>query len=210
MSLEVLEQLEAKVQTAVDNIALLKMEKDELQAEIAQLKQENQQLRNDHQAWQERLRALLGKMLGQGGVRGGDLDPTTGQDRTDGGPGRIGDRDDFPIRLVELREVRVNVREKHLHLKEIGEVRSREGEDLLQQFEGVTGLLGDGLAAPELHLVAGEHHRRHPLRGQGLDSFGGFGAQLVTDADHPGHPIVDLDHDDARAWRRVGRCRFGV
>jgi len=33
MSLEVLEQLEAKVQTAVDNIALLKMEKDELQAE---------------------------------------------------------------------------------------------------------------------------------------------------------------------------------
>ncbi|MBP8174558.1 MAG: cell division protein ZapB [Aeromonadaceae bacterium] len=62
MSLEVLEQLEAKVQTAVDNIALLKMEKDELQAEIAQLKQENQQLRNDHQAWQERLRALLGKM----------------------------------------------------------------------------------------------------------------------------------------------------
>ena len=62
MSLEVLEQLEAKVQTAVDNIALLKMEKDELQAEIAQLKQENQQLRNDHQAWQDRLRALLGKM----------------------------------------------------------------------------------------------------------------------------------------------------
>ena len=62
MSLEVLEQLEAKVQTAVDNIALLKMEKDELQAEIAQLKQENHQLRNDHQAWQERLRALLGKM----------------------------------------------------------------------------------------------------------------------------------------------------
>lgn len=62
MSLEVLEQLEAKVRTAVDNIALLKMEKDELQAEIAQLKQENQQLRNDHQAWQERLRALLGKM----------------------------------------------------------------------------------------------------------------------------------------------------
>ena len=62
MSLEVLEQLEAKVQAAVDNIALLKMEKDELQAEIAQLKQENQQLRNDHQAWQERLRALLGKM----------------------------------------------------------------------------------------------------------------------------------------------------
>ena len=62
MSLEVLEQLEAKVQTAVDNIALLKMEKEELQAQLDLLKQENQQLRNDHQAWQERLRALLGKM----------------------------------------------------------------------------------------------------------------------------------------------------
>ena len=53
MSLEVLEQLEAKVQAAVDNIALLKMELEELKT---------QKLRNDHQAWQERLRALLGKM----------------------------------------------------------------------------------------------------------------------------------------------------
>lgn len=62
MSLEVLEQLEAKVQTAVDNLALLKMEVEELKAQNQQLKDENQQLRNDHQAWQERLRALLGKM----------------------------------------------------------------------------------------------------------------------------------------------------
>lgn len=62
MSLEVLEQLEAKVQSAVDSIALLKMEKEELENELAKLKEENQQLRNDHQAWQDRLRALLGKM----------------------------------------------------------------------------------------------------------------------------------------------------
>jgi cell division protein ZapB len=62
MSLEVLEQLEAKVQTAVDNIALLKMEMEELKTQNLRLKDENQQLRNDHQAWQERLRALLGKM----------------------------------------------------------------------------------------------------------------------------------------------------
>ena len=62
MSLEVLEQLEAKVQTAVDNISLLKMEKEELMAQLQQLKDENLQLRNDHQTWQERLRALLGKM----------------------------------------------------------------------------------------------------------------------------------------------------
>jgi cell division protein ZapB len=62
MSLEVLEQLEAKVQTAVDNIALLKMEMEELKTQNLRLKDENQQLRNDHQAWQDRLRALLGKM----------------------------------------------------------------------------------------------------------------------------------------------------
>ncbi len=62
MSFEVLEQLEAKVQSAVDGISLLKMELDELRAQNQQLKDENQQLRNDHLAWQERLRALLGKM----------------------------------------------------------------------------------------------------------------------------------------------------
>ena len=62
MSLEVLEQLEAKVQAAVDNIALLKMEMEELKTQNLRLKDENQQLRNDHQAWQDRLRALLGKM----------------------------------------------------------------------------------------------------------------------------------------------------
>ena len=62
MSLEVLEQLEAKVQAAVDNIAQLKMELEELKTQNLRLKDENQQLRNDHQAWQDRLRALLGKM----------------------------------------------------------------------------------------------------------------------------------------------------
>lgn len=62
MSFEVLEQLEAKVQSAVDSITLLKMEMDELKAQNAQLREENQQLRNDHLAWQDRLRALLGKM----------------------------------------------------------------------------------------------------------------------------------------------------
>jgi cell division protein ZapB len=62
MSFEVLEQLEAKVQSAVDGISLLKMELDELRAQNQQLKEENQQLKNDHLAWQERLRALLGKM----------------------------------------------------------------------------------------------------------------------------------------------------
>lgn len=62
MSFEVLEQLEAKVQSAVDNLALQKMELEEIKLENQRLKDENQQLRNDQQAWHERLRALLGKM----------------------------------------------------------------------------------------------------------------------------------------------------
>ncbi len=62
MSLEVLEQLESKVQSAVDNISLLKMELDELKEQNSKLQDENHQLRNEHVAWQERLRALLGKM----------------------------------------------------------------------------------------------------------------------------------------------------
>ncbi|MBV1840803.1 cell division protein ZapB [Photobacterium ganghwense] len=76
MSLEMLEKLEAKVQMAVDTISLLQMEIEELKeqndtlANEAQalrsgredLEQENHKLRDDHQAWQERVRALLGKM----------------------------------------------------------------------------------------------------------------------------------------------------
>ena len=66
MSLEVLEQLESKVQSAVDNISLLKMELDELKEQNSKLQDENHQLRNEHVAWQERLRALLGKMVQRG------------------------------------------------------------------------------------------------------------------------------------------------
>ncbi|MEI8594523.1 MULTISPECIES: cell division protein ZapB [Photobacterium] len=76
MSLEMLEQLEAKVQMAVDTISLLQMEVEELKekndnlvnlaqelrADRESLVQDNEKLRNDHQAWQERVRTLLGKM----------------------------------------------------------------------------------------------------------------------------------------------------
>ena len=62
MSLEVLEQLELKVQSAVDNITLLKMELDELREQNSKLQDENQQMRNEHSAWQDRLRHLLGKV----------------------------------------------------------------------------------------------------------------------------------------------------
>ncbi len=76
MSFEVLEQLEAKVQTAVDTIALLQMEVEELKEQKEQLaseanelrsnreelEQSNQRMREEHSAWQERIRGLLGKM----------------------------------------------------------------------------------------------------------------------------------------------------
>ncbi len=76
MSFEVLEQLEAKIQTAVDTITLLQMEVEELKEEKAQavseaselrsqreeLEQKVQQTQQEHAQWQERIRALLGKM----------------------------------------------------------------------------------------------------------------------------------------------------
>ncbi|HAS6349614.1 cell division protein ZapB [Vibrio sp. IRLE0018] len=76
MSFEVLEKLEAKIQTAVDTIALLQMEVDELKEEKVkleaqandlrvqreELEQKAQQTQQEHAQWQERIRALLGKM----------------------------------------------------------------------------------------------------------------------------------------------------
>lgn len=76
MSFEVFEKLEAKVQQAIDTITLLQMEIEELKEKNQVLSQEmqgaisghetltheNQNLRNEHHQWQERLHALLGKM----------------------------------------------------------------------------------------------------------------------------------------------------
>lgn len=76
MSLEMLEKLESKVQSAVDTISLLQMEIEELKEKNEtlameaqelrsgreELVQDNEKLRNDHNAWQERVRNLLGKM----------------------------------------------------------------------------------------------------------------------------------------------------
>ncbi|HBN6293765.1 cell division protein ZapB [Vibrio parahaemolyticus] len=79
MSFEVLEQLESKIQTAVDTITLLQMEVEELkedkvklEAEANELRsqredleqkaQQAQQAQQEHAQWQERIRALLGKM----------------------------------------------------------------------------------------------------------------------------------------------------
>ena len=76
MTFEVLEKLEAKVQMAVDTIALLQMEIEELKSaneelvqeagelrdNRAQLEQANSQMQQEHAAWQDRLQGLLGKM----------------------------------------------------------------------------------------------------------------------------------------------------
>lgn len=76
MSFEVFEKLEAKVQQAIDTITLLQMEIEELKeqnstltkevqdaaASRESLVQENGHLKEEQQVWQERLRALLGKM----------------------------------------------------------------------------------------------------------------------------------------------------
>ncbi|WP_253306002.1 cell division protein ZapB [unidentified bacterial endosymbiont] len=76
MSFEVFEQLEVKVQQAIDTIALLQMEIDELKGKNRDLQQstqaatdqyqavidENQQLKEQQQSWQTRLHSLLGRM----------------------------------------------------------------------------------------------------------------------------------------------------
>ncbi|WP_114194772.1 septal ring assembly protein ZapB [Edaphovirga cremea] len=76
MSFEVFEKLEAKVQQAIDTITLLQMEIEELKEQNNTLSQEvqnassnretlvreNEQLKEEQHVWQDRLRALLGKM----------------------------------------------------------------------------------------------------------------------------------------------------
>lgn len=62
MNFDVLEKLESKVQTAVDTITLLQMELEELKEENSQLASNNAELKSQQDAWQERLRSLLGRM----------------------------------------------------------------------------------------------------------------------------------------------------
>ncbi|MBL4829838.1 MAG: cell division protein ZapB [Aliivibrio sp.] len=76
MSFEILEQLEAKVQMAVDTISLLQMEIEDLKEQNesltteshqlkssrVELEQKNEEVLKEQQAWQDRIRGLLGKM----------------------------------------------------------------------------------------------------------------------------------------------------
>lgn len=54
MSLELLGQLEAKVQTTLDSLEMLRMEMEDL-------KEENATLKSEKEAWENRLGQLLGR-----------------------------------------------------------------------------------------------------------------------------------------------------
>ncbi|TDQ56149.1 cell division protein ZapB [Mesocricetibacter intestinalis] len=69
MSLEILDQLEGKIKQAVETIQLLQLEVEELKEKNQQMQQtndtlrgENEQLKVEHNNWQERLRSLLGQI----------------------------------------------------------------------------------------------------------------------------------------------------
>ena len=69
MGLDLLDNLESKIQNVVDTIALLQMEVEELKGDkqsltekSAQLQAENIRLAEEHQQWQARLSALVGKI----------------------------------------------------------------------------------------------------------------------------------------------------
>ncbi|AGH80410.1 hypothetical protein PCNPT3_02340 [Psychromonas sp. CNPT3] len=69
MTLDLLEKLESKINNAVDNIALLQMEVEDLKDDkltLAEkndvLQAENTKLTDEHLQWQSRLSALVGKI----------------------------------------------------------------------------------------------------------------------------------------------------
>ena len=62
MSIASLGQLESKIQNAIDTIALNKMEVEELREAKTRLEEENAQLKQELQAWTERVSSLIGKL----------------------------------------------------------------------------------------------------------------------------------------------------
>ena len=62
MSIETLTQLENKIQNAVDTISLQKMELEELREANERLAADNAELRDELQAWGDRVSSLLGKL----------------------------------------------------------------------------------------------------------------------------------------------------
>ncbi|QGM81088.1 cell division protein ZapB [Otariodibacter oris] len=69
MSVEILDQLEGKIKQAVETIQLLQLEIEELKEKNESanrandlLRQEHEQLKAEHQNFQDRLRSLLGQI----------------------------------------------------------------------------------------------------------------------------------------------------
>lgn len=69
MSATILDQLEDKIKQAVETIQLLQLEVEELKGKNddanranEQLRQEYEQLKTEHQTFQDRLRSLLGQI----------------------------------------------------------------------------------------------------------------------------------------------------
>ncbi|ARD24060.1 MULTISPECIES: cell division protein ZapB [Shewanella] len=60
MSLELLSQLEAKIQATLENAELLKMELEEEKQKNAQLTETNQQLQQDLNSWNDKVNGLVG------------------------------------------------------------------------------------------------------------------------------------------------------
>ncbi|WP_226684842.1 cell division protein ZapB [Shewanella indica] len=60
MSLELLSKLETKIQAALENIELLKMELEEEKQKNAHLIEQNQQLQQDLNSWNEKVTGLVG------------------------------------------------------------------------------------------------------------------------------------------------------
>ncbi|WP_025821229.1 cell division protein ZapB [Shewanella marina] len=60
MSLELLSQLETKIQTALESIELLKMELEEEKQKNGELDSQNQQLQQELHAWNEKVTGLVG------------------------------------------------------------------------------------------------------------------------------------------------------
>ena len=60
MSLELLSQLESKIQATLENAELLKMELEEEKQKNAQLTETNQQLQQDLNSWNDKVNGLVG------------------------------------------------------------------------------------------------------------------------------------------------------
>ncbi|QIR15805.1 cell division protein ZapB [Shewanella aestuarii] len=60
MSLELLSQLETKIQATLENAELLKMELEEEKQKNIELTEKNQQLQQDLNSWSDKVNSLVG------------------------------------------------------------------------------------------------------------------------------------------------------